>query len=57
MSKKDPKKGGKTDEPSHTQEIIDEALDETFPASDPPATTTTTDDLDKQQDEDDDKGN
>jgi len=56
MNKKDSKPEGKTDEPSHTQEVIDEALDETFPASDPPATTTTTDDLDKKQDKDEGKG-
>lgn len=49
MSKKDPNKDSKTEEPSHTQEILDEALDETFPASDPPATTTTTDDVDEKE--------
>ena len=29
-----------------TEEIVDESLDETFPASDPPGSTTTTDDQD-----------
>jgi hypothetical protein len=43
---KDHNKPRKTDKPSHTQEIVDEALDETFPASDPPASTTTTADED-----------
>ncbi|WP_420427414.1 hypothetical protein [Algiphilus sp.] len=49
MSKKDPHKDDKTQDPAHEQEIIDEALDETFPASDPPATTTTTEDLDREK--------
>lgn len=39
--KQDPRKA--TD---HDEEIVDEALDETFPASDPPASKTTTDDQD-----------
>lgn len=49
MSGKDRKDSGKhdkSDAQSHEQEIVDEALDETFPASDPPASTTTTEDQD-----------
>ncbi|MBY8964766.1 hypothetical protein [Algiphilus sp.] len=51
MSNKGPNKDDKTKDSAHEQEIIDEALDETFPASDPPATTTTTDDLDREKGE------
>lgn len=49
MSGKDRKHGDKQEDsenPSHAQEIVDEALDESFPASDPPASTTTTEDQD-----------
>lgn len=45
MSQKD-KKHGKTEEPSHTQKIIDETLEDSFPASDPPGSMSTTEDQD-----------
>lgn len=45
MSKKDPKRD-KTQDPNHTQEILDETLEESFPASDPPGSMSTTEDED-----------
>jgi len=32
-----PPKAGRTDEDAHEERLIDEAVDESFPASDPPA--------------------
>ncbi|MCK5769075.1 hypothetical protein [Algiphilus sp.] len=46
MPTRDKQRNGKSEDPSTDEELVDEALDETFPASDPPGSTSTTDDDD-----------
>ena len=48
MPTRDKQRNGKSEDPSTDEELVDEALDETFPASDPPGSTSTTDDDDAQ---------
>ena len=46
MPTRDKQRDAKPEDPSTDEEFVDEALDETFPASDPPGSTSTTDDDD-----------